>query len=75
MAATYMANAASHASPVRGGTLKAGYQGGASSDTLDPALFTVNVMIAFGKAWGETLVEVNRIEVEQQSRGHGPVTN
>ena len=59
VAAAYMANAAAHVSPVRGGTLKAGIQGGASSDTLDPALFAVTVMQMFGKTWGDTLLEVS----------------
>jgi peptide/nickel transport system substrate-binding protein len=59
MAATYMANAAAHVSPVRGGTLKAGIQGGSSADSLDPALFAVTVMQLFGATWGDTLLEVS----------------
>lgn len=59
MATGIMANAASHASPVKGGTLKAGYQGGASSDTLDSALWASDAPIGFGRAWAEGLVEVD----------------
>ncbi len=59
MATGIMANAASHAAPVKGGTLKAGYQGGASSDTLDSALWASDAPIGFGRTWCEGLVEVS----------------
>ncbi|HLS19289.1 MAG TPA: ABC transporter substrate-binding protein [Paracoccaceae bacterium] len=39
--------------PRRGGLIRAGLQGGNSSDTLDPALNTSQVMFAFCKTWGE----------------------
>ncbi len=53
-----MARAAASATPVRGGTLKAGYQGGASSDSLDSALWASDAPIGFGRTWAETMVEV-----------------
>jgi len=44
--------------PVKGGMLKAGMVGGASTDALDPALITVQVMGMFVKQWGEMIVEL-----------------
>jgi len=59
MASSMMANAAAHATPIKGGTLKAGLQGGSSSDSLDPATWTNTVDQTFGRCWGDTLVEVS----------------
>ncbi|MDW5316773.1 ABC transporter substrate-binding protein [Rhizobium sp. PL01] len=42
--------------PVRGGTLKVGMQGGASTDSLDPGLATNQVAAMVNHLWGETLV-------------------
>jgi peptide/nickel transport system substrate-binding protein len=42
--------------PVRGGTIKVGMQGGASSDSLDPGLATNQVTAMINHLWGETLV-------------------
>ncbi|RWM03650.1 MAG: twin-arginine translocation signal domain-containing protein [Mesorhizobium sp.] len=53
-----LSSAARAAGPVKGGTLKAGMVGGASTDSLDPALDASQVPFAFGKVWGETLVEL-----------------
>ena len=58
MATGIMANAASHASPMKGGTLKAGLQGGSGTDSLDPATWATTVMTNFGTCWSDTLVEV-----------------
>ncbi len=58
LAGTMLAQAASHAGPVRGGTLKAGMQGGESTNSLDPATWASDVPICFGRSWGETMVEV-----------------
>jgi len=44
--------------PVKGGLLKAGLQGGESSNVLDPALNLSQVNFSFGKCWGELLVEL-----------------
>ncbi|WP_315918998.1 ABC transporter substrate-binding protein [Mesorhizobium sp. SP-1A] len=54
-----LTKAARAAGPVKGGTLKAGLQGGESSNVLDPALNLSQVNFNFGKCWGEMLVELN----------------
>lgn len=43
--------------PQRGGHLKLGLGGGASADTLDPALATATVAFVIAHSWGDTLVE------------------
>ncbi|MCP8894868.1 ABC transporter substrate-binding protein [Shinella daejeonensis] len=43
--------------PVRGGNLRLGLGGGASSDTLDPALASASVLFVVAHCWGDTLVE------------------
>ncbi|RWL39474.1 twin-arginine translocation signal domain-containing protein [Mesorhizobium sp. M2E.F.Ca.ET.209.01.1.1] len=53
-----LSSAVRAAGPVKGGTLKAGLQGGESTNSLDPATFLSQVPFAFGKCWGETLVEL-----------------
>ena len=58
MASGLLATAAYAQGAVRGGTLKAGLQGGSSSDSLDPALFAVTVMQLFGRCWGDTLLDI-----------------
>ena len=45
--------------PVKGGVLKAGMSGGASTDSLDPATFASEVPKAFGRQWGEQLVQIS----------------
>jgi peptide/nickel transport system substrate-binding protein len=52
-----LAGAGVAAEPVKGGTLKAGLQGGESTNVLDPALNLSQVNFNFGKCWGELLVE------------------
>jgi len=59
MAGTIMAQAASDMGPVKGGTLKAGMQGGESTNSLDPASWLTDVPISFGRTWGDTMVEVS----------------
>jgi len=44
--------------PVRGGVLRAGIQGGESSNTLDPALNLSQVMFNYCKQWGEFITRV-----------------
>ena len=56
---TLLSDAARAEGPVKGGTLKAGLQGGESSNVLDPALNLSQVNFNFGKCWGEMLVELN----------------
>ncbi|PAP98655.1 ABC transporter substrate-binding protein (plasmid) [Mesorhizobium mediterraneum] len=46
-------------SPVKGGVLKAGMQGGAATDSLDPAIFESQVSYFFGRQWGEQLVQID----------------
>lgn len=54
-----LSQAALAAGPVRGGTLKIGLQGGASTDTPDPATYASSVGFCVGRSWGEELVRVN----------------
>lgn len=54
-----LSSAVQAAGPVKGGQLKAGLQGGESSNVLDPALNLSQVNFNFGKCWGELLVELN----------------
>ncbi|TPI71534.1 twin-arginine translocation signal domain-containing protein [Mesorhizobium sp. B3-1-3] len=58
VANSLLSKAVRAAGPVKGGTLKAGLQGGESTNSLDPATFLSQVPFAFGKCWGETLVEL-----------------
>jgi peptide/nickel transport system substrate-binding protein len=51
-----LSSAAKAQSPVKGGILKAGLQGGETTNSLDPATFLSQVPFNFGKAWGEYLV-------------------
>jgi peptide/nickel transport system substrate-binding protein len=53
-----LSSAVRAAGPVKGGVLKAGLVGGESTNTLDPALFMTQVPFAFGKMWGEMIVEL-----------------
>lgn len=50
---------ASASTPQRGGILKAGMQGGESTDSLDPASWTSQVQHSFGQSWGEALTNVS----------------
>jgi len=52
----FLSNAARAAGPLKGGTLKAGMQGGASTDSLDPATWQSQVPATFGLQWGEGLL-------------------
>ena len=44
--------------PVRGGVLRAGIQGGESTNTLDPALNLSQVMFNYCKQWGEFITRL-----------------
>ncbi len=59
-AGTMFSSAVQAAGPVRGGMLKAGMSGGASSDTLDPALVASEATHAILRTWSDTLVNVSR---------------
>ena len=57
---TLLSGAAMAQGAVKGGTLKAGLQGGEATNSLDPATFLSQVPFSFGKCWGEYLVRLNR---------------
>jgi peptide/nickel transport system substrate-binding protein len=60
MAGTLLTTAAyAEDAPVKGGIIKAGVQGGQSTDTLDPAVAASPAPFLINSTWGETLVEVN----------------
>ncbi|MET3595061.1 peptide/nickel transport system substrate-binding protein [Mesorhizobium shonense] len=56
---TLLASSALAEGPVKGGVLKAGMQGGAATDSLDPAIFESQVAYFFGRQWGEQLVQID----------------
>lgn len=58
VAASMLATAGRAADPVKGGVLRAGVQGGQSTDSLDPALAASDVPFMINMTWGETLVDV-----------------
>ena len=58
MAGSLFASTARAQTPVKGGTLKAGMQGGESTNTLDPALAASEVPYMVNMTWGEMLVDV-----------------
>ena len=51
-----LASAAHAAGPRRGGIMKVGVQGGAATDSLDPALAANQMTYHVGNLWGETLL-------------------
>ena len=57
-AGTLLSDAAHAQTPNRGGTLKVGIQGGASTDSLDPALAANATATQAIRLWGEPLVEL-----------------
>lgn len=59
LAANLKAARAQSVEPVRGGILRAGMGGGASTDTLDPALAANQVADMWNLQWGEQLVQLN----------------
>jgi len=54
-----LSSAARAEGPVKGGLLKAGMQGGAATDSLDPALAASQVPFTVNRNWGEQLVELS----------------
>ncbi|MBK0326873.1 ABC transporter substrate-binding protein [Rhodobacteraceae bacterium F11138] len=60
MANTMFAQAARAATPVKGGTIKMAFQGGSTTDSLDPALATNTVALMVIRFWGEPLVELDK---------------
>lgn len=59
LASSMLASAVRAEEPVKGGVLRAGMQGGESTNTLDPALAASEVPFMVNMTWGETLVDVN----------------
>ena len=57
--ATTLASRALADTPVKGGVLRAGMQGGAATDSLDPAAWASQVPYFFGRQWGEQLVQMS----------------
>ncbi|MEM6940428.1 MAG: ABC transporter substrate-binding protein [Pseudomonadota bacterium] len=55
---TLLSTAARAAGPVQGGTMKVGLQGGATTDSMDPALAANQTPLMVGRLWGEPLVEL-----------------
>lgn len=51
--------AARAAGPRKGGTLRAGMQGGESTNSLDPATWQSQVPQQFGRQWGEQLLQIS----------------
>ncbi|PIE12279.1 MAG: peptide ABC transporter substrate-binding protein [Rhodobacterales bacterium] len=58
-AGTMLSTAVHAAGPQKGGTLRVGVQGGATTDSLDPALAANEVAVTVLRLWGEPLVELS----------------
>ncbi|MEM7441061.1 MAG: ABC transporter substrate-binding protein [Pseudomonadota bacterium] len=56
---TMLADAVRAAGPQKGGTIRMGLQGGATTDSLDPALAANQVALSVNRLWGEPLVELS----------------
>jgi len=54
-----LGTAALGAGPQKGGSLKAGMQGGSATDSLDPATWSSQVPYFFGRQWSEQLVQLS----------------
>ncbi|MCV0428024.1 MAG: ABC transporter substrate-binding protein [Roseibium sp.] len=61
-AGTILTHRVKAAEPVSGGTLRLGIQGGASTDSLDPATASNSTATQILRMWGEPLVEINEAE-------------
>ncbi|RWI31415.1 MAG: ABC transporter substrate-binding protein [Mesorhizobium sp.] len=59
LANNLLAKAARAEGPVKGGLLKAGVEGGAATDSLDPAAIGSAVPFIFSRQWGEQLVQLD----------------
>ncbi|HEY0125153.1 MAG TPA: ABC transporter substrate-binding protein, partial [Rhizobium sp.] len=57
LADTLFTESAMAAEPKRGGHLKLGLEGGAATDSKDPAKFLSQFMFCVGRCWGDMLVE------------------
>jgi len=59
LASNMLASAVAAQTPVKGGLLRSGMQGGESTNSLDPALAASEVPFTINNMWGETLVNVD----------------
>ncbi len=59
-ASSLISTAALAAGPIKGGTIKVGVQGGATTDSLDPATAANDTAIQVLRMWGEPLVELGQ---------------
>ncbi|WP_193368716.1 ABC transporter substrate-binding protein [Pelagibius marinus] len=59
LAASLLSSSVKAAGPQRGGHLKCGLEGGASTDVLDPAKFTSQFCFMVGRNYGDTLIETH----------------
>ncbi len=66
LASSMLASAARADTPVKGGTLIAGIQGGESTNSLDPALAASDVPFMVNSTWGEMLVDVDNGELKMR---------
>ncbi|MEM9579156.1 MAG: ABC transporter substrate-binding protein [Pseudomonadota bacterium] len=57
-AGTLLATQARAMGPQKGGTMRIGLQGGATTDSMDPALAANQVPLMLARLWGEPLVEL-----------------
>jgi len=55
---TMLSHAVHAAGPKKGGTIRMGFQGGSTTDSLDPALATNQVALMVIRMWGEGLTEL-----------------
>jgi len=58
-AGTMLAGAAAAQGAIKGGHLKAGMQGGESTNSLDPATWASDVPVSYGRMFADTMVEVS----------------
>jgi len=58
-AGSLLSTAALAQGPIKGGHMKAGLQGGESTNSLDPATYASDVPVNYGNMFGETLMEVS----------------
>ncbi len=58
MATSMLTTAAKAAGPQKGGVIKAGIQGGESTNSLDPATYASSVPFVNGRTFGDTLVNI-----------------
>lgn len=54
-----VANATDSSSPKKGGHLKLGLSGGASTDSLDPATYISSFALCLSRSWGDALIQTD----------------